>query len=58
MLCGLVAIVAPTGAMLWWLGNGVGVVFLALNWRYPACSLDFLIPGGAARIAKSVGERP
>jgi TRAP-type uncharacterized transport system fused permease subunit len=45
MLCGVVAIIAPTGAMLWWLGNGVGVVFLALNWRFPAVSLSTLIPG-------------
>jgi TRAP-type uncharacterized transport system fused permease subunit len=38
MACGLVAIIAPTGALLWWIGNGVGVAFLALNWRYPAFS--------------------
>ncbi|MCW5690981.1 MAG: TRAP transporter fused permease subunit [Pseudolabrys sp.] len=45
MLCGIAAIIAPTGATLWWLGNGVGVVFLALNWRFPAVSLSTLIPG-------------
>ncbi len=58
LACGLVAIIAPTGAMLWWLGNGLGIAFLALNWHYPACSLELLIPGGAARIARSAGERP
>lgn len=58
MACGVVAIVLPTGDTLWWLGNSVGALFLLLNWRYPACSLDSLIPGGSARIAKSAGERP
>jgi TRAP transporter 4TM/12TM fusion protein len=58
MLCGMAAIIAPTGALLWWLGNGAGIVFLALNWRYPACSFDSLLPGGATRIAKSAGGPP
>jgi TRAP transporter 4TM/12TM fusion protein len=53
MLCGVVAIIAPTGALLWWLGNGVGVLFLALNWRYPVCSFSALMPR-TARAAKSV----
>jgi TRAP transporter 4TM/12TM fusion protein len=54
MACGVVAIVAPTGAMLWWLGNGVGVVFLALNWRFPAVSFGTLMPGGAPRAPTSI----
>jgi TRAP transporter 4TM/12TM fusion protein len=54
MVCGVVAIVAPTGAMLWWLGNGVGVVFLALNWRFPAFSFGSLMPGGAPRAPTSI----
>jgi TRAP transporter 4TM/12TM fusion protein len=58
MLCGLVAIVAPTGALLWWLGNAAGVIFLALNWRYPACSLSTLLPGGAARAARAAESKP
>ena len=38
MGCGVVAIVAPTGALLWWVGNVAGCGFLALNWRFPAAS--------------------
>ena len=55
MACGVMAIVAPTGAVLWWLGNGAGAVFLLLNWRYAAVSFGSLIPGGAARATKSAG---
>jgi TRAP-type uncharacterized transport system fused permease subunit len=51
MICGLAAIVAPTGAPLWWAGNGVGVVFLALNWRYPAMSFGTLLPNRAPPVA-------
>lgn len=58
MVCGVVAIVAPTGAMLWWLGNGAGVVFLALNWRYSACSFSSLLRAGAGQAAKSAGDAP
>ncbi|MDP2409330.1 MAG: TRAP transporter fused permease subunit [Pseudolabrys sp.] len=58
MACGAVAIVSPTASTYWLLGNGVGVLFLAMNWRFPAFSLGVLVPGGAARIAKSSGERP
>lgn len=47
MICGLVAIIAPTGAPLWWAGNGVGVIFLALNWRFPAVSFGTLLPRAA-----------
>ena len=53
LACGVVAIIAPTGAMLWWLGNGVGVVFLGLNWRFPAVSFGSLLPDGARRATKS-----
>ncbi|MFA6264647.1 MAG: TRAP transporter fused permease subunit [Pseudolabrys sp.] len=49
MICGVVAIVAPTASTLWLIGNGVGVAFLALNWRYPAISFGSLMPGGAPR---------
>ena len=52
LACGVVAIIAPTGALLWWLGNGVGVAFLALNWFYPAMSFGSWLPGGAPRAAK------
>ena len=59
MLCGVVAIVAPTGSFWWWAGNGVGVAFLALNWRFTVFSLDSLLPSrGSARAAKSAGEMP
>jgi TRAP transporter 4TM/12TM fusion protein len=47
MLCGVAAIIAPTASTLWLLGNGVGVIFLALNWYYPAVSFGSLMPGGA-----------
>lgn len=56
MICGVVAIVAPTGAPLWWIGNGAGVAFLALNWRYPAASFGSLLPGGATRPVESVED--
>ena len=49
MACGVVAIVMPTASPLWLIGNGVGVIFLALNWRYPAISFGTLMPGGAPR---------
>ena len=58
MLCGVIAIVAPTGSFWWWAGNGVGVAFLALNWRFPMFSLDSILPGGRARAAKSAEEMP
>jgi TRAP transporter 4TM/12TM fusion protein len=57
MGCGVGAIVAPTGASLWWAGNVAGCGFLALNWRFPAASFLSLVPGGAAR-AKSLGGAP
>lgn len=47
MICGVAAIIAPTASPLWLAGNAVGVVFLALNWRYPAVSFGSLMPGGA-----------
>jgi len=49
MACGVVAIVTPTASPLWLIGNGAGVIFLALNWRYPAISFGTLMPGGAPR---------
>jgi TRAP transporter 4TM/12TM fusion protein len=49
MICGVVAIIAPTASPLWLIGNGVGVVFLALNWRYPAISFGTLMPSGAPK---------
>ncbi|MDI1347016.1 MAG: TRAP transporter fused permease subunit [Pseudolabrys sp.] len=47
MICGVVAIIAPTASTLWLIGNGAGVAFLALNWRYPVISFGSLLPGGA-----------
>ncbi|MDP2297070.1 MAG: TRAP transporter fused permease subunit [Pseudolabrys sp.] len=57
LICGVVAIIAPTGAPLWIIGNGVGVAFLALNWRFPAFSLGSLLPGGAARAAAAAAPK-
>jgi hypothetical protein len=56
MICGVAAIIAPTGALLWWLGNGAGVAFLALNWRYAGCSFGSLMPRGGASRAKAPAE--
>jgi TRAP-type uncharacterized transport system fused permease subunit len=59
MACGVVAIIAPTASLFWWIGNGAGAIFLALNWRYPAVSFSALIPGGRrSEVAKSVEEMP
>ena len=53
LACGVVAIIAPTGAMLWWLGISIGVGFLGLNWRFSAVSFGSLMPGGAPRAAEA-----
>jgi TRAP transporter 4TM/12TM fusion protein len=57
MICGAIAIVAPTGAPLWWAGCVFGAGFVALNWRYPVISSLSLVPGRAAR-TKSAGGAP
>ena len=56
MLCGVAAIIAPTGALLWWVGNLAGVVFLVLNWRFAAVSLHSLLPGGPSSRPKPSPE--
>jgi len=59
MACGLLAIVAPTGAMLWDLGIGVAAVFLTLNWLWPRFSFGTLIPDSLfarSRHASSPGK--
>jgi len=48
MACGVTAIVAPTGARLWYLGVGVAAVFLVLNWFFPRASFGTLTPRGWA----------
>lgn len=53
MICGVVAIIAPTGAMLWWLGNGAAVVFLAFNWFIPAFTFSTFIPDSLFRWPRS-----
>jgi TRAP-type uncharacterized transport system fused permease subunit len=50
MLCGLVAIVAPTLSTYWLIGNGVGLAFLAIKWRFPWFGLT---PG--KQLARSSG---
>jgi TRAP transporter 4TM/12TM fusion protein len=45
MICAVVAIVAPTGASLWWIGNAAGAALLVLLWRYPTICVSALIPG-------------
>lgn len=44
LVCGVTAIISPTGHVLWWLGNGVAILFLLLNWKFPAFSLA--LPAG------------
>lgn len=58
MLCGLIAIVAPTASLFWWIGNVAGVAFLALNTRFPAVSFSGLVPGRSSAAAKSIEETP
>jgi TRAP transporter 4TM/12TM fusion protein len=56
MLCGVAAIVAPTGALLWWAGNVAGIVFVALNWRFAAVTFNSLLPGSLSSRSKSSAE--
>ena len=56
MLCGVVAIIAPTGALLWWVGNLGGVAFLALNWRFAAVSFNSLLPASVSSRPKAPTE--
>lgn len=56
MICGVVAIIAPTGALWWWLGNGAGVAFLALNWRFAAVSFGWLVPARVSSRVKTSAE--
>jgi TRAP transporter 4TM/12TM fusion protein len=35
MACGFVAILAPTGSLGWLAGNGIGLLFLFVAWRWP-----------------------
>jgi TRAP transporter 4TM/12TM fusion protein len=44
MLCGVTAIVAPTGAPLWSAGIGIAIAFLILNWIWPRFSSGTLTP--------------
>ena len=58
MVCSVVAIIAPTGALLWWIGNAAGVAFLALNWRYAHVTLRALSPRVTSAEAKSIEGAP
>ncbi|MBM3529687.1 MAG: TRAP transporter fused permease subunit [Alphaproteobacteria bacterium] len=60
MACGVIAIVAPTGAMLWDIGVGVAAVFLLLNWFFPRFSFATLTPdgwNGKGAAAPDTGQR-
>jgi hypothetical protein len=46
MMCGLVAILAPTGSFWWDIAVATAAIFLALNWFIPKFSFGTLIPGG------------
>jgi len=58
MVCGVVAIVAPTASLFWWIGNAAGVLFLAVNSRFPVVSLGALMPRRSRSVAKSIEETP
>jgi TRAP-type uncharacterized transport system fused permease subunit len=45
MMCGLVAILAPTGALWWDIAVVTAAIFLALNWFIPKFSFGTLLPG-------------
>jgi TRAP-type uncharacterized transport system fused permease subunit len=56
MLCGIVAIVAPT-ASLWWLGAiGTAVGFLLLNYFWPRFTSSQLMPGHRRTGAKPLSQ--
>lgn len=44
MLCGIVAIVAPTVSLWWLVSIGVAVSFLLINWRFPRFTLGQFAP--------------
>ena len=46
MMCGLVAILAPTGSFWWDIAVATAAIFLALNWFIPKFSFGTLITGG------------
>jgi TRAP transporter 4TM/12TM fusion protein len=60
MICGLLAIVAPTGAPLWDLGIGIAAVFLVLNWLWPRFSFGTIVPDSlfARRPSASTSSEP
>ncbi|MGE3871213.1 MAG: hypothetical protein AB7F51_17095, partial [Pseudorhodoplanes sp.] len=49
MVCGIVAIVAPTVSLLWVCGTGIAALFLLLNWLSPNFSFGRLVPGAAQK---------
>jgi TRAP transporter 4TM/12TM fusion protein len=59
MVCGIVAIVAPTASTLWLIGIGIAAAFLTLNLIWPRFTSGVLVPGGllAARKQAPTGER-
>ena len=58
MVCGVIAIVAPTASLFWWIGNAAGVIFLAVNSRFPVVSFGALTPWRSRSAAKSIEETP
>jgi TRAP transporter 4TM/12TM fusion protein len=57
MACGVAAIVAPTGSVLWEIGIGVAAVFLVLNWFWPRVSFGTLVPKAwSAKPASDTGS--
>jgi TRAP transporter 4TM/12TM fusion protein len=61
MVCAVVAIIAPTASLLWIIGNGVGIAFLVVKWRF--LSLGFKPPvkhlaGNGSAVPKSSEDLP
>jgi TRAP-type uncharacterized transport system fused permease subunit len=59
MACGVIAIIAPTGSMMWDIGVGTAAAFLVLNWLSPRFSFGIFMPGGWAATAQAsdTGQR-
>jgi TRAP transporter 4TM/12TM fusion protein len=55
MLCGIVAIVAPTISLWWLVSVGIAILFLLINWRYPRFTFGQFAPRKAVAPAGEAG---
>jgi TRAP transporter 4TM/12TM fusion protein len=58
MLCGLVAILAPTASLLWLISVGAAAAFLGLNRMWPRFSSETLMPSGLLRGRRARSQEP